>query len=463
MLTLFDSRKDRNHKLCDGLSRRNFLAIGALGLGAGALTLSDLFRAEARAVTIEGPKLPMKRGLGHKAVINIFLCGGPPHQDLWDIKTQAPSEIRGEFRPIDTRVPGLQIGECFPNIAGMMDKFAVIRSIVGAKGPHDAEQCLTGWPKDSLSFLGGRPSLGSALAKLRGPVDPSVPAFVGLAETAGHQAWSDSGRPGFLGPSYKAFKPDGPGMQDMKLGSISLDRLSNRRELLSKFDKMRSIVDTNGTMDAVDEYSRRAFDVLTSSKLVEALDLTKEEPRILERYGSGLPYQHRYDGAPTCNDHLLMARRLVEAGVRCVTLSYGRWDAHSDNGAVVRDHGGKLDQCLTALVQDLDERGILDDVTIVAWGEFGRSPRINDKGGRDHWPAVSCAILAGGGMRTGQAIGSTNRLGEAVEDRPVHFQEVMATLYHNVGIDVSKTTIVDPAGRPQYLLEHQQPIHELIG
>lgn len=463
MLTLVDSHKDRNHKLCDGLSRRNFLAIGALGLGAGALNLSDLYRAEARAATIDGPKLPIKRGLGHKAVINIFLCGGPPHQDLWDIKTQAPSEIRGEFRPIETQVPGLQIGECFPNIAGMMEKFAVIRSIVGAKGPHDAEQCMTGWPKESLAFLGGRPSFGSAVAKLRGPVDPSVPAFIGLAEEAGHKQWSDSGRPGFLGSAFKAFKPDGPGMKDMRLGELSLDRLSNRRELLRKFDTMRAELDVNGAMESVDQYGQRAFDVLTSSKLVEALDLSKEDPRVVARYGNGMPYNYQFDGAPTCNEHLLMARRLVEAGVRCVTLSYGRWDAHSDNAGVVRDHGGKLDQCLSALVQDLDERGILDDVTVVAWGEFGRSPRINDKGGRDHWPAVSCAIMAGGGMRTGQAIGSTNRLGEAVEDRPVHFQEVMATLYHNVGIDASKTTIVDPAGRPQYLLEQPNPIRELLG
>jgi hypothetical protein len=463
MLTLLDSRPDRNHKLCDGLSRRNFLAIGALGLGANALTLSDLFRAESQAVTIDGPKIPAKRGLGHKAVINIFLAGGPPHQDLWDIKTDAPNEIRGPFRPIATQVPGLQIGECFPNIAGMMNKFAVIRSVVGAKGPHDAEQCMTGWPKESLAFLGGRPSLGSALAKIRGPVDPSVPPFVGLADPTDHAPWSDNGRPGFLGSTYKAFKPAGPGMQDMRLGSLTLDRLSNRRELLRKFDTLRSTIDASGTMDAADNNTRRAFDVLTSSKLVEALDLTKEDPKVVARYGTGKPYNHKYDGSPTCNDHLLMARRLVEAGVRCVTLSYGRWDAHSDNAGVVRDHGTKLDQCLSALVQDLDERGILDDVTVVAWGEFGRTPRINAAGGRDHWPAVSCAIMAGGGMRTGQAIGSTDRLGAAAVDRPVHFQEVMATLYHNVGIDVSKATLTDPAGRPQYLLESQVPVRELVG
>jgi len=460
MLTLFGPRLAKQYRNCDGLPRRNFLSIGALGLGAGALNMADLFRMEAHAATTAGPAAP-KRGLGHKSVINIFLGGGPPHQDMWEIKTEAPSEIRGEFKPIDTKVPGLQIGECFPQIAAMMDKFAVIRSVVGAKGPHDAEQCMTGWSKDSLAFLGGRPSIGAALSKLRGPVDPSVPPFVGLAAKAGHNEWADAGRPGFLGPAYSAFRPDGPGMENMKLVDMTLDRLSSRRELLSRFDRMRAELDATGAMAAADDFGRRAIDVLTSSRLVDALDVSKEDPKVRARYGDGLPYNYQYDGSPTCNDHLLIARRLVEAGVRCVSLSFGRWDSHSKNGDLVRDHGGKLDQCLSALVQDLDERGILNDVTVIAWGEFGRTPRVNDKGGRDHWPQVSCAILAGGGMKTGQAIGSTNRLGEFAETRPVHFQEVMATLYHNVGIDVSKATIRDQAGRPQYLVE-QGPIGELI-
>jgi hypothetical protein len=464
MLTLFGPRLGGDSRFCDRLTRRNFLSVGALGVGTGALTLADLFRAEARAATSVGPQpTKTRRGLGHKSIINIFLGGGPPHQDMWDIKTEAPAEIRGEFKPIATQVPGLQIGECFPKIAAMMNKFAVLRSVVGAKGPHDAEQCLTGWPKESLAFLGGRPSIGAALTKLRGNVDPSVPPFIGLAAPAGHNEWADAGRPGFLGPAYRAFRPDGPGMDNMKLSaSISMDRLSNRRELLGRFDRIRSAVDAGGTMNAVDEFGRRAFDVLTSSKLLDALDLSKEDPRIVERYGSGKPYQYQYDGSPTCNDHLLMARRLVEAGARCVTLSFGRWDSHSKNFDLVRDHGGKLDQCLSALVQDLDERGMLDDVTVIAWGEFGRTPRINKGAGRDHWPQVSCAILAGGGMKTGQAIGSTNRLGEHAELRPTHFQEVVATLYHSLGIDVSKVTINDPAGRPQYLVEQQTPIHELV-
>jgi uncharacterized protein (DUF1501 family) len=187
--------------------------------------------------------------------------------------------------------------------------------------------------------------------------------------------------------------------------------------------------------------------------LLEALDLARESEKVRGRYGDGRPYQYQYDGAPTVNDHLLLARRLVEAGVRVVTLSYGRWDSHGQNFALVRDHGAKLDQGLSALVDDLEVRGMLDDVTVIAWGEFGRTPRINKDAGRDHWPQVSCAILAGGGMKMGQAIGSTNRLGEYAKDRPVRFGEVHATLYRNLGIDPATATMMDPTGRPEHLVE----------
>src|SRR5262249_18582685 len=180
---------------------------------------------------------------------------------------------------------------------------------------------------------------------------------------------------------------------------------------------------------------------------------SKESDKVRERYGDGRPYKYQYDGAPTVNDQLLMARRLVEAGVRVVTLSYGRWDSHGKNFDLVRDHGGKLDRGLSALLDDLEVRGRLDDVTVIAWGEFGRTPRINKEAGRDHWPQVSCALLAGGGMRTGQAIGATNRLGEHAKERPVHFGEVFATLYHCLGINPETTTIADPTGRPQHIVE----------
>ncbi len=250
-------------------------------------------------------------------------------------------------------------------------------------------------------------------------------------------------------------------MDNMKLNGISLDRLQDRRALLSSLDGLKREIDNTGSMEGLDAFGQQALDVLTSSRLLDALDLSKEDPKIVERYGDGKPYKYQYDGAPTCNDHLLIARRLIEAGVRVVSLSYGRWDSHGQNFDLVRDHGGKLDQCLSALIEDLDSRGMLDDVSIVVWGEFGRTPKINNGAGRDHWSKVSCAFMDGGGIRAGQAIGATNRLGEYAVERPVRQQEIIATLYHNLGIDVASTTIPDPVGRPQYLIE-DTPITELI-
>jgi hypothetical protein len=447
MLTIFGP----SNRFCDGVSRRSFLKIGAFSFGATSLSLADIFRAEARAST----------GTRQKSLINIFLGGGPPHQDMWDIKTEAPKEIRGEFKPIATRVPGIQIGETFPRIAARMDRCVVIRSLVGATGGHDAFQCMSGWPHASMRTVGGRPSIGAVAAKVQGPVDPSVPPFVGLAARTQHVPWSDCGGPGFLGASYRAFKPDGPGMADLTLRGISGDQLADRRRLMRSFDNLRAELDASGAYQTADDLTQRALGVLTSSRLLEALDVSREPAKLRERYGDGRPYQFQYDGAPTVNDQLLMARRLVEAGVRVVSLSYGRWDSHGQNFALVRDHGAKLDQCFTALLDDLEARGMLDDVTVIAWGEFGRTPRINPGAGRDHWPQVSCALLAGGGMRTGQVIGATNRLGEHATQRPVTFGEVFATLYHNLGIDPSATTITDPTGRPQHVIEHP-PLREVL-
>jgi hypothetical protein len=208
--------------------------------------------------------------------------------------------------------------------------------------------------------------------------------------------WSDSGRPGFLGTAYAPFKPEGNGMANLRLNGITHHQLQDRRQLMAAFDTMRRDVDSTGNATAHDAATERALGVLTSSRLLEALDLSREPQRVRERYGDGRPYQFQFDGAPTVNEHLLMARRLVEAGARCVSLSFGRWDSHGQNFALVRDHGGKLDQCLSALMEDLQLRGMLNDVTVVCWGEFGRTPRINNNAGRDHWPQVSAAWMAGG-------------------------------------------------------------------
>ena len=439
-------------RYCDGVSRRGFLKIGALAIGATNFTLVDLYRAEA-----QNRSAPTS----HKAVINVFLGGGPPHQDMWDIKTEAPAEIRGEFRPIQTNVTGLQICEVFPRLGQNMDKCVVIRSITGCADRHDAVQCLTGWPHGSLSAIGGRPSIGAVLARVQGPADPSVPPFVGLAAPTTHRPWSDPGQTGFLGPAYAPFKPDGPGMANLRLNGISIVQLSERRRLMESFDSMRNEIDATGVLQGMDAAQQRALGVLTSSRLLDALDISREPQAVRDRYGDGRPYQFQFDGAPTVNDQFLIARRLVEVGVRCVTLSYGRWDSHGQNFALVRDHGGKLDQALSALIEDLDTRGMLDDVTIVVWGEFGRTPRINNGAGRDHWAPVSCCLMVGGGVRTGMVIGATDRLGGYAAQRPVNQGEVLATVYRNLGINPDIVNIVDPTGRPQHLVD-RPPLREVI-
>src|SRR5947209_279057 len=247
MLTILGQK----NRFCDGVNRRSFLKIGALGIGAGGLTLADIFRAEARTGT----------PTSHKAVINIFLGGGPPHQDMWDIKTEAPREIRGEFQPIQTNVNGIQIGEVFQRIARVMDKCVVIRSITGCADRHDPIQCMTGWPHDSLRPMGGRPSIGSVLAKVQGPAHPSVPPFVGLAAPTQHRPWADAGQTGFLGPAYGPFKPDGPGMDNMRLNGISVAQLDDRRRLMESFDSLRREIDVNGAIQGLDAAQQRALGV----------------------------------------------------------------------------------------------------------------------------------------------------------------------------------------------------------
>lgn len=451
MLTLFANHS--GPRFCDGVSRRNFLRIGALGLGG--LSLPQLLQAEARS--------GLRSAGAHKAIIMIFLPGGPSHQDMFDLKTDAPSEIRGEFRPIPTNVPGIEICEHLPRLARLADRYTLIRSMVGAEDNHYAVQCLTGRHARNAP-PGGWPCLGSVLSKLQGPVDRSMPPFVGLSPKMGHTPWSDNGTPGFLGVGHAPFQPNkGGGKDDMTLNGLTLDRLADRKELLARFDQFRRDLDATGMMDGMDAFNQQAFGILTSSKLLEALDIEKESPAIRERYGKGDP-RNRDDGAPKLMEHMLTARRLIEAGARCVTLAFSRWDHHGDNFGALRQDLPLLDQGVSALLTDLRERGLEKDVSVVVWGEFGRTPTINKDGGRDHWPRVSCAMLAGGGLRHGQIIGATDRLGGEATERPVQFGEVFATLYSALGIDVSKVTVPDLTGRPQFLVDNGlPPMRELIG
>ena len=435
---------------CDGISRRNFLRIGALSLGG--LALPQILQAEASS--------GIRRS--HKAVIMIFLPGGPSHQDIFDLKMDAPSEIRGEFRPIGTDVAGLQVCEHLPRLARLAKQYTIIRSMVGAFDDHDAYQCLTGRPNRNVP-PGGWPSLGAVLSKVQGSVNPMVPAFVGLSPKMGEMRWARSGDPGFLGVGHAPFQPNkGGGKEDMVLNGVTLDRLADRKALLAGFDNFRRDVDGSGMMSGLDSFNEQAFGILTSSRLLEALDVSKEDPKVREMYGKGDP-KNRDDGGPKLMEHMLVARRLVEAGARCVTLAFSRWDHHGDNFGALRQDLPLLDQGVSALLTDLRQRGLDQDVSVVVWGEFGRTPTINKGGGRDHWPRVSCAMLAGGGLRHGQVIGATDRLGGEAVERPVRFGEVFATLYQSLGIDVSKVTLPDLTGRPQFLVEDGvQPMRELI-
>lgn len=436
-------------RLCDGYSRREILKVGALAMGG--LTLSQLLQAEAVAGV----------GKSHKAIIMIYLVGAPPHQDMYDLKMDAPAEIRGEFQPIDTNVPGIQICEHMPRLARIMDKCVPLRSVYGSpNGNHDSFICYTGRSFDNQP-TGGWPSIGSFVSKLKGPTNPAVPPFIGLAPDAGHPPYGSPGHPGFLGVGHAAFRPSGPARNDMVLNGITDERLQDRKSLLRAVDKIRRDIEASGKLDGMDQIEAQALNILTSSDLAKALDLSQEDPAIRERYGKG-DNRNYGDGAPRNLEHFLMARRLVEAGARVVTLNFGRWDFHSSNFSEAKNtHLPLFDQGLATLIEDLHERGMDKDVAVVAWGEFGRTPRINNEAGRDHWPQVGGGLIAGGGFRTGQVIGATDRLGGEIADRPVHFGEVHASLYRFLGIDL-ETKLNDLSGRPQYLVDKHEPMPELF-
>ena len=446
--------------LCDGIPRREFLRIG--GLALGGWSLRDLLAAEARA----GVQQP------HKAVIMIYLVGGPPHQDLWDLKPTAPAEIAGPMRPTQTNVAGMEICDLLPQLAKRADRFAVIRSIADSQGDHDAGQCYTGFDPIKNVPAGGWPQFGSVVARLQGPVNRAVPPFASVCYKCTHPPYNEPG-PGFLGVGQIPFNAQGPSRDDMVLQGVTSGRLGDRRALLRSVDRLRREVDHAQKLNGLDELTEQALNILTSSRLAEALDLSREEGAVRGRYGLDRAYPKEREGK-TLLDQFLLARRVIEAGARCVTLVFSRWpfgrmlkgdynwDWHKDIFAECRGALPLFDLGLSALIQDLHERGLLDDIAVVAWGEFGRTPKINRNAGRDHWAPVAGALLAGGGMRMGQVLGSTTRWGEQALTRPLHFRDVFATLYERLGIDVVKTQYNDLAGRPQYLVGEHRPIPELL-
>ena len=487
MLTIPGSKT----RYCDGVDRRSFLQIG--GLAMGGASLADILRAEQQ----------QGHSQSNKSIIMIILPGGPPHLDMFDMKPNAPTEIRGEFDPIDTSVPGIRITELMPRTAALMDKLTIIRSLHGGIDDHNVHINLTGWethPQQGDSPLrqgyptGGWPSIGSVISHLKGPAVPGMPPFVSLAPPNAESTTRASlNQPGFLGIGQAGFEPnrkkrddityksgvtreqvarDGEQEAEITLRDMSLDRFGDRRALLHSFDRLRRDMDGSGVMLGLDDINRQAFSILTSGRLGDALNFKLESHQLRREYGIS-DAEVPAHGGPELLKQFLVARRLVQAGCRCVTLAFSvwpmdresrggfNWDFHSDNFNKSRLFVPMLDTGLSALIRDLDNHDLLEDTSVVVWGEFGRTPRINKQAGRDHWPNAASVLLAGGGMKTGQTIGSTNRYAEEPKDRPIHYRDVFASLYRNIGINAAHTHVTDLRGRPHPLVDGRMPIHEL--
>jgi hypothetical protein len=426
MFTLWGERQ----QFCDGVSRRGFLKIGAFGAG---LTLAEMLRLRALAGD--------KSATSSKAAIMIYLPGGPSHMDMYDLKPDAPKEFRGEFNPIATNVPGIQICEHMPLQAKMFDKLAAVRSIVSVD-EHSDSLVMTGY-SENVNRTAGHPSFGSVVSKLRTASGHGVPPYVSL------RGMSRGTEPGYLGIAHRPFASQGPGVQNLRLSSgVDEGRFGQRKALLEGFDDVRRDIDASGTMSGLDAFTTRAFDMVLSGSVRKALDLTREETKTRERY-KGV-------------EQFLTARRLIEAGVGCVTLAIGGWDTHGQNFTTLKRQLPMVDRGVASLIQDLHARGMDKDVVTVMWGEFGRTPKINNNAGRDHWSPAMSALVAGGGLKMGQAIGATTARGERPKDRPLTVPQVLSTLYRAIGIDPSQT-FLNGSGRPMYILDDREPVKELIG
>jgi Protein of unknown function (DUF1501) len=456
---------------CPGpLSRRHFLKVGALTLGSAAMqgvTPWKLSAAETGDPSSE------------TAVILVWLPGGPPHMETYDLKPNAPAEYRGDFRPVRTVVPGLDVCEHLPLHTSVADRFNIIRSIRHNFADHGGghKRFLTGRdPQSPVGFVNDYPMVGSLVFRIRGQRPGVVPNYI---------ACTDPGRDGidvfsfgsaYLGPSTHPFMVGGdPAEANFAVRNLSLvqpqERLRDRLSLLGRMDTTAPSVDHTGTMAAIDSYRHRALDLLTTDVTRRAFDLSQEPRRLRERYGI-----HRY------GQRCLLARRLVEAGASFVTVvlenpsfpaqsfpadvTYN-WDSHAVNCHLFTDclyRFPMYDGAVTALIEDLYARGLDRRVLLIVTGEFGRTPRItysNGRPGRDHWPQAMSVLVSGGGMRTGQVIGSTNSRGEEPRDRPLTPNDLWATMFRHLGIDHTHTSFLDHSGRPMPILPYGSPIAEL--
>lgn len=417
------------------LSRRDVLQVG--GLSFAGLTLAEVLRLRASAAPSSA------RGAERaKSVILIWMRGGPSHIDSFDMKPNAPAEVRGEFHPIPTNISGIQICEHTPLLAGITDKLAIVRGIQSNDlGDHTPHYIITGSPD-----RGKRPAFGAIVSHLQ-PRTDGLPPYVSLMYKP--PGLYDNEGPVYLGPSHRPFVPRSEGLANLSLAKgISLDRLSDRRQLLREFDARNRELDRSDVISGLDAFTHRALEMVTSPKARDAFDVSQEPAETHARYGK------------FC-ENFLIARRLVEAGISVVTLKVGDWDTHEKNFRDMREQLPQLDRGFHALVTDLHERGLDKDVAVVLWGEFGRAPRISRGDGRDHWPEAGAAVLAGGGFRVGQVIGETDSHGGRSKVRPYTPGNVLANLYRHLGIDPA-TTILDHSRRPMPLLDDRNVVRELV-
>jgi uncharacterized protein (DUF1501 family) len=434
-------------RTCDGITRRAFLRVGALG----AWTLPELLAARAASG---------KTGSDTAAIV-IWCNGGPTQFETYDPKPDAPEEYRGEFKPIATSVPGIRICEALPRQAKLMHRLALVRSCAHTESGHGSatKNLLSGYPHPPNTNEGTLlyPSIGSVVAKVRENEARSLPPYVCVPSIDIRGGGSGDTGAAYLGAAYNPYgvhPKDGP--KTLQLPSeLTAERLQNRKNLLATFDRLRRAVDATGLMDGMDTFTRQAFEMVTGKAARDAMDLGLEPAGSREKYGTTV--ERGFSWGQGC----LLARRLVEAGVSFVTVHLGGWDDHGKVADAMKRRAAAFDSAVSALVEDLYERGLDRRVTVVLLGEFGRTPRVNKNGGRDHWPSSMSVLLAGGGLKVGQVIGATNAKGERPKDRKLHPNDVWATVYRNLGIDPTQT-FTNNAGRPVPILPHGEAIAELL-
>lgn len=436
MLNVFS---DRRYHDCDGTTRREFLKVGALG--AGALTLRALLAARAEA---KAQGKPVKE----TSVIWLWLAGGPTHVETFDPHMNAPVEYRSTTGEVKTKLPGVTIGGTFPRIASVAHRMAIVRSFAHNNSGHvgGTHYVNTGYDNRSIDNGGApaRPSIGSIVARVRGSNHPvtGMPTYVAI-----NRLRSGIDGPAFLGTACNPFDPNGQALKNLSL-AVPERRVGDRRMLLASLDRMNSDIDRSGAMEGMDRFEQQAFNLVMGGA-PEAFDIKKENAKTLEKYGKGL------------GEQLLRARRLCEAGCGFVTLSYGGWDMHNQIENRMKQRSGEVDQAVAALVDDLQRRGLADQILLVVTGEFGRTPKVNKNAGRDHWAPLSTLALYGGGLRMGQVVGESMPKGDVPKSVPIRPQDLMATVFHVLGID-RKIQFTNNAGRPVYMIEDGQPIAELI-